>query len=227
MKKKWKKQCIRAGASLVLAGVLSGSLAWEAYAVPMSYTLNYRENASTSPFQVVNDQVEIDLVNHLSSPVIQLPNLVWAGGQYYRLRPSQSQLDPPVGTFTYNSGGNSESSTFQIGVPAGFVPAPTTYDVMYVQVTPGELYNYTIEYVDEGGHKLIHDDTGSVPDMTWMRISPHFIADQYDNEEYVVRQTQSIPPSQFRYNSNDNIQVLLGANYPNYTVVCVKIPSGS
>ncbi|MFC2584854.1 MAG: choline-binding protein A, partial [Lachnoanaerobaculum saburreum] len=87
-------------------------------------------------------------------------------------------------------------------------------------------YNYEIHYVDEAGNQLIVDQGGEEYDMTWVALDhKEFASTNYNaGVEYIVKQNQAYPQAQYKYNSANDIQVLVGSNYPEYTIVCIPKP---
>ena len=105
-----------------------------------------------------------------------------------------------------------------------------TGGVTYNLVCRDNRYPYVIKYEDESGNTLINDQTGRAPDMTWLSLdNTEFTATLYDaGVVYVVNPVQVYSAYMYQYNSANDIKVLVGANYPLYTIVCTrKNPSGS
>jgi len=105
-----------------------------------------------------------------------------------------------------------------------------TGGVTYNLVCRDNRYPYVIKYEDESGNTLINDQTGRAPDMTWLSLdNTEFTATLYDaGVVYVVKPVQVYSAYMYQYNSANDIKVLVGANYPLYTIVCTrKNPSGS
>ena len=101
--------------------------------------------------------------------------------------------------------------------------------VTYNLLCTDNRYSYVIKYEDESGNTLINDQIGRAPDMTWMPLTnTEFVATQYDaGIDYVVKPNQVYPTFQYQYNSSSDIKVLVGANYPLYTIICTrKYPTG-
>ena len=109
-------------------------------------------------------------------------------------------------------------------VPVPALPDPDyTIPVPYVLICREDVYPYTIHYEDESGNRLINDQVGSVPDMSWVDLNMEFSATNYDaGTVYVVRRTQAYNSSSYQYNSATDGKVQTGANAPEYTIVCIK-----
>ncbi len=111
----------------------------------------------------------------------------------------------------------------------GFVLASTSdgralFEVQYHE----KKFGYEIHYVDENGNRLIPDEGGRVPDMTWVSLNMEFTATLYDaGKVYRVKREQSYPSDRYRYNSKNDAGVLIGEGQLEYTIVCEKKPESS